>query len=59
MEDCENSYGLICDLLTSGANFGRGKYKDIMLDQSKFDELIKSGALHPDDGEQFYEKTIE
>ena len=55
MEDCEKSYDLICDLLKSGANFGRGKQKDIMVNQKKINELIKQGALHKEDGKQFYE----
>jgi hypothetical protein len=58
MEDCEKSYGLICDLLSSGANFGKGKQKDIMLDKIKIRELVKQGALHKDDGDQFYEKPV-
>ena len=55
MDDCEKSYGLICDLFTSGANYGKGKSIDIMLDKKKIKELKIVGALHKDDGEQFFE----
>jgi hypothetical protein len=57
MADCEKSYDLICELLKSGANYGTGKNKDIMLDKNKIRDLIKQGALHKDDGKQFFEQT--
>ena len=57
MEDCEKSFDLLCDFWRSGANYGTGKQKDIMLDKKKIRELIRQGALHPKDGDQFYEQV--
>jgi hypothetical protein len=56
MKNCEKSYKLVCNLLSSGANFGTGKQKDIMLDKKKIKELIRQGALNAKDGDQLEEQ---
>jgi hypothetical protein len=59
MKNCEKSFDLICNFWSSGANYGTGKNKDIMLDKKKIQELIKQGALHKNDGDQFNDQVEE
>ncbi len=52
MQNCEKSFKLVCKFWSSGANYGKGKQKDVMLDKITIKELIRQGALHAKDGDQ-------